>query len=619
MRIKDIRKNQKLDELNLSHVIGNYGSAAAKQIGNRLTGDPEGQMSVKDKMSKEKFLRDFIGRASSDIDSLVKSGQIVMGPAANDADGDGKPDSGAAGATAAGTASSGNAGSTQAGSTVDANSDFAGYGAEITNMATDKRVLDTLAALKPEQLVVVKKLLTQKAKLTAEQIDEASLAGLGQSLKSGAGKLGAGLKAGAQALSRGYQAVKPYAQKAGQAVAQVPRLAATGAGAAVGGARGMGTAARKGYQAGVKYVGRGPLSFDELQKIIYGAKPDQAKQLLQFIKQLQTAQPKQAKPAAPQAAVAPAPQAAVAPAPQAAAAPAPQAAAAAAPAPKKRGQPTLNLPAQSTPTPAAGATASNSITRGKDGKLAVKGLQMREDILSEADTISSYLQRWIPQYVGFDTSRYNDQINQLSKDVQNTWRKDGGKQALTKLANLMFALSYSESGKGAAGAAKEPAAASADSGMSAIDALRGRSASTPAASSAASGAEAGAAPAADLAASSEQIINLIRKMTGRNMSDDLVEIINVALTRLRLVDRAAYAQMMKDIKSGAKEKRAAAPATPSKAAAPAKAATPKTAPKAKAKAPAAAPAPIAPRRKPNLKVGESIVIKPKSFKVWGQR
>jgi hypothetical protein len=604
VRIKDIRKNQKLDELNLSHVIGNYGSAAAKQIGNRLTGDPEGQMSVKDKMSKEKFLRDFIGRASSDIDSLVKSGQIVMGPAANDADGDGKPDSGAAGATAAGTASSGNAGSTQAGSTVDANSDFAGYGAEITNMATDKRVLDTLAALKPEQLVVVKKLLTQKAKLTAEQIDEASLAGLGQSLKAGAGKLGAGLKAGAQALSRGYQAVKPYAQKAGQAVAQVPRLAATGAGAAVGGARGMGTAARKGYQAGVKYVGRGPLSFDELQKIIYGAKPDQAKQLLQFIKQLQTAQPKQAKPAAPQATSQAAPQA-----PQAA----PQAAAAAAPAPKKRGQPTLNLPAQSAPTPAAGATASNSITRGKDGKLAVKGLQMREDILSEADTISSYLQRWIPQYVGFDTSRYNDQINQLSKDVQNTWRKDGGKQALTKLANLMFALSYSESGKGAAGAAKEPEAASTDSSMSAIDALRGRSASTPAASSAASGAEAGAAPAADLAASSEQIINLIRKMTGRNMSDDLVEIINIALTRLRLVDRAAYTQMMKDIKSGTKEKRAAAPA------APVKAATPKAAPKAKPKAPAAAPATTAPRRKPNLKVGESIIVKPKTFKVWGQQ
>jgi hypothetical protein len=604
VRIKDIRKNQQLDELNLSHVIGNYGSAAAKQIGNRLTGDPEGQMSVKDKMSKEKFLRDFIGRASSDIDSLVKSGQIVMGPAANDADGDGKPDAGggASGTTpAAGAAAGASAAGGAAGSQVDANSDFAGYGAEITNMATDKRVLDTLAALKPEQLAVVKKLLTQKAKLTAEQIDEASLAGIGQGLKAGAGKLGAGLKAGAQALSRGYQAVKPYAQKAGQAVAQVPRLAATGAGAAVGGARGMGTAARKGYQAGLKYVGRGPLTFDELQKIIYGAKPEQAKQLLQFIAQLRTAQPKQAKPAAPAAAPA------VAATPQASSA-AP--AAPAQPSAKKRGQPTLNLPPQSATAPKA-AAGSNSITRGKDGKLAVKGLQMREDILSEADTISSYLQRWVPQYVGFDTSRYNNQIDQLSKDVQNTWRKDGGKQALTKLANLMFALSYSESGKGAA-AAKEPAAAGADSGMSAIDALRGRTSTTAAgaqASPAAGGAETGAAPAADLAASSEQIINLIRKMTGRNMSDDLVEIINIALTRLRLVDRAAYTQMMKDIKSGTKEKKVAAPAAPVKAAAP------KAAPKAKAPK-AAAPAG---RRKPNLKVGESIIIKPKAFKVWGQR
>jgi hypothetical protein len=147
--------------------------------------------------------------------------------------------------------------------------------------------------------------------------------------------------------------------------------------------------------------------------------------------------------------------------------------------------------------------------------------------------------------------------------------------------------------------------------MSAIDALRGRTASTPAAS--ASGVEAGQAPVADLSASSEQIINLIRKMTGRNMSDDLVEIINIALTRLRLVDRAAYTQMMKDIKSGTKEKRAAAPA------APVKAATPKAAPKAKPKAPAAAPATTTPRRKPNLKVGESIIVKPKTFKVWGQQ
>jgi hypothetical protein len=66
----------KLNELNLSNVIGDYGAAAVKQVGNRIAGNAEGNLSVQDKIAKEKFISDFIGRASTNLNSAIQSGLV---------------------------------------------------------------------------------------------------------------------------------------------------------------------------------------------------------------------------------------------------------------------------------------------------------------------------------------------------------------------------------------------------------------------------------------------------------------------------------------------------------------------------------------------------------------
>jgi len=66
----------KINELDLSQVIGDFGAAAVKQAGNRIMGKPEGQMSVKDKMAHDMFIRDFVGRAKADLNAAVKSGLV---------------------------------------------------------------------------------------------------------------------------------------------------------------------------------------------------------------------------------------------------------------------------------------------------------------------------------------------------------------------------------------------------------------------------------------------------------------------------------------------------------------------------------------------------------------
>lgn len=67
---------QQVNELDLAHVVGDYGAAGLKQIGNRIMGRPEGQLSVKDNMASEKFIRDFVGRAKTDLNSAIQSGLV---------------------------------------------------------------------------------------------------------------------------------------------------------------------------------------------------------------------------------------------------------------------------------------------------------------------------------------------------------------------------------------------------------------------------------------------------------------------------------------------------------------------------------------------------------------
>jgi len=66
----------KLNELNLNQVVGDYGAAALKQVGNRITGKAEGNLSVQDKIAKDKFISDFIGRASTNLNSAIQSGLV---------------------------------------------------------------------------------------------------------------------------------------------------------------------------------------------------------------------------------------------------------------------------------------------------------------------------------------------------------------------------------------------------------------------------------------------------------------------------------------------------------------------------------------------------------------
>lgn len=70
---------KQLNELDLAQAFGDYGAAALQQTGNRLnpfnkTGSD--QLSVQDKMAKNIFISNMIGRASADLDSAIKGGLV---------------------------------------------------------------------------------------------------------------------------------------------------------------------------------------------------------------------------------------------------------------------------------------------------------------------------------------------------------------------------------------------------------------------------------------------------------------------------------------------------------------------------------------------------------------
>lgn len=136
------------------------------------------------------------------------------------------------------------------------------------NLASDQRVLDTIMALTPQQLAALKQIVSQKAGITTEELDEA----FADTLRTAGSAIGKGLK------------------KTGQVLKKAPGAAATGIGAMVGGAKALPIAYQKGKQAGATFVGgkpSAPLSMNDLQKMIYSTTPAQAKKLLQFINQVE--------------------------------------------------------------------------------------------------------------------------------------------------------------------------------------------------------------------------------------------------------------------------------------------------------------------------------------------
>lgn len=79
MRLNDFQ--QRIDE-KLENWIGNYGASTVQQMKNRLSGDTEGELSVAQKMGKNKFVNDFISNAYGTLNSEIQSGRVDPNPPA---------------------------------------------------------------------------------------------------------------------------------------------------------------------------------------------------------------------------------------------------------------------------------------------------------------------------------------------------------------------------------------------------------------------------------------------------------------------------------------------------------------------------------------------------------
>ena len=70
MKLNDFKK---LDE---AQMLGNYGSALMKNLGNKMRGSGMGAMSTVDQMTKDNYIKNFLGAASSSLNSAVQSGLV---------------------------------------------------------------------------------------------------------------------------------------------------------------------------------------------------------------------------------------------------------------------------------------------------------------------------------------------------------------------------------------------------------------------------------------------------------------------------------------------------------------------------------------------------------------
>ena len=90
MKITEFKDIQKLDELRLDQVVGSYGAAGLKQLGNRLLGRAKGQASVAQRELMDKFINNFVGDAILNIDQGIQTGlidpNITTKPAATQVD-----------------------------------------------------------------------------------------------------------------------------------------------------------------------------------------------------------------------------------------------------------------------------------------------------------------------------------------------------------------------------------------------------------------------------------------------------------------------------------------------------------------------------------------------------
>lgn len=78
MKLNDFKK---LDE---AQMLGNYGSALMKNMGNKMRGSGMGAMSTVDQMTKDNYINNFLGAASSSLNSAIQ-GDLVDPNAASTA------------------------------------------------------------------------------------------------------------------------------------------------------------------------------------------------------------------------------------------------------------------------------------------------------------------------------------------------------------------------------------------------------------------------------------------------------------------------------------------------------------------------------------------------------
>ena len=135
----------------------------------------------------------------------------------------------------------------------------------------NKPLVQSIQALDAKQLEIVKQILSKKAAGALEERLPPTVAPVvpNKSRMS-------------QAYDKGKQALKAT----GNVIAATPRALSTAAGATRGAFIGMSQAYSKGKQAGTKYVGRGQLSWDDIQVELANLSVEDAKALLSFVNQL---------------------------------------------------------------------------------------------------------------------------------------------------------------------------------------------------------------------------------------------------------------------------------------------------------------------------------------------
>jgi hypothetical protein len=76
MKLNEFKDKKQLDELSMNQMFGSYGGAALSQLGNRLMGKATGDMSIKDRMAKDKFIQNLVGRAAQTLDAAIQGGLV---------------------------------------------------------------------------------------------------------------------------------------------------------------------------------------------------------------------------------------------------------------------------------------------------------------------------------------------------------------------------------------------------------------------------------------------------------------------------------------------------------------------------------------------------------------